>query len=144
MKLLDQKTAIVTGGSRGIGKSIVLKFAEHGANVVFTYISSSEKAEEVVKLCEKYDVNVTALQSDASNYLSTQKLIDSVLMKHGSIDILVNNAGVTKDNLLLRMTESDFDSVMNINMKSVFNMTKSVQKSMLKAKSGSLSVSVNL
>ena len=138
MKLLDKKTVIVTGGSRGIGKSIVLKFAEQGANVVFTYISSSKQAQEVIQECSKYNVSVTAFQSDASDYLSAQELVDKVLIQHKSVDVLVNNAGITKDNLLLRMTEQDFDSVMNINMKSVFNMTKSVQRIMLKAKAGSI------
>ena len=138
MRLLDKKTAVITGGSRGIGRSIVLKFAEHGANIFFTYMSSSEQANQLIKECKEYNVEVTACQSDASDYLSAQKLIDKVISQHNSVDILVNNAGVTKDNLLLRMTEEDFDHVMNVNMKSVFNMTKSVQKSMLKSRSGSI------
>ena len=138
MKFLDGKIAIVTGGSRGIGRSIVLKFAQNGAHVVFTYLSSSESANLVVQECAKYNVDVTAVQSDASDYESAKKLIDFVLDKHQTIDILVNNAGITRDNLLLRMSEEDFDQVMKINMKSVFNMTKCVQRTMLKSRRGSI------
>ena len=138
MNLLDKKTAIVTGGSRGIGKSIVLKFAEHGANVIFTYSSSADKAKLVIDECEQYNTEVIAIQSDASDYLASTQLIDAVISKGWSIDVLVNNAGITKDNLLLRMSEEDFDNVIRVNMKSVFNMTKSVQKVMLKQRSGSI------
>jgi len=138
MKLLKDKVAIITGGSRGIGKSIVLRFAEQGAHVVFTYRSSEEQANVIVEECEKYNVQIDAVKSDASDYLSAQKLIEFVLKKYNTIDILVNNAGITIDNLLLRMTEEDFDRVMNVNMKSVFNMIKCVQKPMLKARRGSI------
>mgnify|MGYP001201532175 CR=1 FL=1 len=136
MKLLENKTIVVTGGSRGIGKSIVLKLAENGANVVFTYLSSSEKANMVIEEAQKYGVSIEAFKSDASNYEDCQQLIDNILSKHVSIDVLVNNAGVTKDNLLLRMSEQDFNSVLSVNMNSVFNMTKAVQKSMLKSRNG--------
>tara|TARA_B100001250_G_scaffold393667_1_gene396685 strand:- start:4220 stop:4966 length:747 start_codon:yes stop_codon:yes gene_type:complete len=138
MNLLQNKTILVTGGSRGIGKSIVLKLAEYGANVIFTYLSSSKKADLVIKDAQKFGVTVDAFQSDASNYEECQKLINELLDKYSHIDVLVNNAGITKDNLLLRMTQEDFDTVLNINMKSVFNMTKSVQKCMLKARKGSI------
>jgi len=138
MKLLDNKTILVTGGSRGIGKSIVLKLAQHGANVIFTYLSSSEQANKVVEEAKQYDVQIDAYQSDASNYQACEDLIDNILAKHLQIDVLVNNAGITKDNLLLRMQEEDFDTVLSINMKSVFNMTKVIQKSMLRAKKGSI------
>tara|TARA_B100001250_G_scaffold407519_1_gene428410 strand:- start:2268 stop:3014 length:747 start_codon:yes stop_codon:yes gene_type:complete len=138
MKLLDNKTILVTGGSRGIGKSIVLKLAQHGANVIFTYLSSSEQANKVVEEAQQYDVKIDSYQSDASNYQDCEDLIDNILAKHLQIDVLVNNAGITKDNLLLRMQEEDFDTVLNINMKSVFNMTKVIQKSMLRAKKGSI------
>lgn len=138
MKLLKDKVAIITGGSRGIGKSIVLRFAEQGADVVFTYRSSEEQANVIVEECKKYNVQIDAVKSDASDYLSAQKLIEFVLQKYNAIDILVNNAGITSDNLLLRMTEEDFDRVMNVNMKSVFNMIKCVQKPMLKARRGSI------
>ena len=136
MKLLENKTIVVTGGSRGIGKSIVLKLAENGANVIFTYLSSSEKANMVIEEAQKYGVSIEAFKSDASNYEDCQQLIDNILSKHVSIDVLVNNAGVTKDNLLLRMSEQDFNSVLSVNMNSVFNMTKAVQKSMLKSRNG--------
>ena len=138
MKLLKNKTIVVTGGSRGIGKSIVLKLAEHGANVVFTYVSSSEKANSVVKEAEKNGVSITAFKSDASKFEDCELLINNVIKKFDQIDVLVNNAGITKDNLLLRMSEEDFDSVVSINLKSVFNMTKLVQKNMLKNKAGSI------
>ena len=138
MKLLENKTILVTGGSRGIGKSIVLRLAKHGANVIFTYLSSSEEANKVVEEAKKYDVKIEAHQSDASNYQACEDLVTNILTKHVQIDVLVNNAGVTKDNLLLRMSEEDFDRVLNINMKSVFNMTKVIQKSMLRAKKGSI------
>ena len=138
MKLLQNKTAIVTGGSRGIGESIVLKFAEEGADVIFTYISSDSQAEILVQKCQKFTGNVFAIKSDAANYESAQQLVNRILKEHKTIDILVNNAGITRDNLLLRMTESDFDQVMQVNIKSVFNMTKAVQRTMLKARSGSI------
>ena len=136
MKLLENKTIVVTGGSRGIGKSIVLKLAENGANVIFTYLSSSEKANMVIDEAQKYGVSIEAFKSDASNYEDCQQLIDNILSKHLNIDVLVNNAGITKDNLLLRMSEQDFNSVLSVNMNSVFNMTKAVQKSMLKSRNG--------
>ena len=138
MKLLENKTILVTGGSRGIGKSIVLRLAKHGANVIFTYLSSSEEANKVVEEAKKYDVKIEAHQSDASNYQACEDLVTNILTKHVQIDVLVNNAGITKDNLLLRMSEEDFDRVLNINMKSVFNMTKVIQRSMLRAKKGSI------
>ncbi|MBF25399.1 MAG: 3-oxoacyl-[acyl-carrier-protein] reductase [Flavobacteriales bacterium] len=138
MKLLNNKTVIVTGGSRGIGKSIVLKLAEHGANVVFTYLSSSKEAAMVVEDAKKYDTKIIALKSDASNYIDCENLVEDILKEFNSIDVLVNNAGITKDNLLLRMTEDDFDKVLNVNMKSVFNMTKVIQKTMLKSRKGSI------
>jgi len=136
MNLLNNKTVIVTGGSRGIGKSIVLKLAEHGANVVFTYVSSSEKANAVVEEAEKHNVTIMAIKSNASDYNACEELVKIVLSKFPTIDILVNNAGIAKDNLLLRMSEEDFDDVMSVNMKSIFNMTKAVQKIMLKSRNG--------
>lgn len=138
MKLLSNKTIIVTGGSRGIGKSIVLTLAEHGANVVFTYLSSSEKANIVLEEAEKYNTKVMAIKSDASNFSDCENLVETSLKEFNSIDVLINNAGITKDNLLLRMSEDDFDNVLNVNMKSVFNMTKVIQKTMLKARKGSI------
>ena len=138
MDLLKNKTAIITGGSRGIGKSIVLTLAKHGANIVFTYLSSEEKALTVVKEAQEYGGQIIAIKSDASQYESCELLINEVSEKFTTIDILVNNAGITRDNLLLRMSEEDFDSVLSINMKSVFNMTKAIQRTMLKQRFGSI------
>jgi 3-oxoacyl-[acyl-carrier protein] reductase len=138
MKLLEGKTAIVTGGSRGIGKGIVEIFAQHGANVAFTYNSSAEAAEAVAEETAKLGVKVKAFKSDASDFEQAQELAAEVLNEFGSIDILVNNAGITKDNLLMRISEADFDRVIEVNLKSVFNMTKAVQRTMLKQRQGSI------
>ena len=138
MNLLKNKTAVVTGASRGIGKAIVKAFCENGANVAFTYRSSDQEAKEIEKYMSSYGVEVRSYKSDASDFDESQKLVESILNDFGDIDILVNNAGVTKDNLLMRMSEDDFDAVMNINMKSVFNMTKAVLRPMLKNKKGSI------
>jgi len=138
MKLLEGKTAIITGGSRGIGKGIVEIFAKHGANVAFTYSASSEAAEALATAVSKSGVKVRAYQSDAASYSDSEALAGKVLEDFGSIDILVNNAGITKDNLLMRMSEEDFDKVIEVNLKSVFNMTKAVQRTMLKQRKGSI------
>lgn len=138
MKLLEGKTAIITGGSRGIGKGIVEIFAKHGANIAFTYSSSSEAALLVEKEVAQLGVKVKSYKSDAANFEQSQELATQVLEDFGSIDILVNNAGITKDNLLMRMSEEDFDKVMEVNLKSVFNMTKAVQRTMLKQRKGSI------
>lgn len=138
MKLLEGKTAIITGGSRGIGKGIVEIFAQHGANVAFTYSSSAEASNKLVEEISKTGVKAKAYKSDASSYEEAQKLAEEVLGEFGSIDILINNAGITKDNLLMRMSEEDFDNVINVNLKSVFNMTKAVQRTMLKQRKGSI------
>lgn len=138
MKLLEGKTAIITGGSRGIGKGIALVFAQHGANVAFTYNSSVEAARALEKELKSYGVNAKGYQSDASSFDQAQQLADDVVNEFGSIDVLVNNAGITKDNLLMRMSEEDFDKVIEINLKSVFNMTKAVQRTMLKQRKGSI------
>ena len=138
MKLLKGKVSVVTGGSRGIGRSICLKFAENGSDVVFTYNSSKEKAEDLKKELDSFGVKSEAIMSDASNFESSQNLINEVEKKFSKIDVLINNAGITKDNLLMRMSEEDFDKVIAVNMKSVFNMTKSVQKIMLKQRHGSI------
>jgi len=118
MKLLEGKTAIITGGSRGIGKGIVEIFAKHGANIAFTYSSSAEAAEELASRTSKEGVKVRAYQSDASSFEQSQDLAAKVMEEFGSIDILINNAGITKDNLLMRMGEQDWDDVININLKS--------------------------
>ncbi len=138
MKLLEGKTAIITGGSRGIGKGIVEIFVTHGANVAFTYSSSETAANEIIEKLSANNVKIKAYKSDAASFEDSQKLIDEVLKDFGSIDILVNNAGITKDNLLMRMSEADFDKVIEVNLKSVFNMTKAVQRTMLKQRKGSI------
>ena len=138
MKLLEGKTAIITGGSRGIGKGIAMVFAQHGANVAFTFSSSIESANSLEKELNNYGVKVKSYQSNAADYKESQDLVENVLTDFGSIDVLVNNAGITKDNLLMRMGEEDFDKVIEVNLKSVFNMTKAVQRTMLKQRKGSI------
>ena len=138
MKLLEGKTAIITGGSRGIGKGIALVFAQHGANVAFTFSSSIESANSLEKELSNYGTKVKSYQSNAADHKESQDLVENVLSDFGSIDVLVNNAGITKDNLLMRMGEEDFDKVIEVNLKSVFNMTKAVQRTMLKQRKGSI------
>ena len=138
MNLLEGKTAIITGGSRGIGKAIVEIFVKQGANVAFTYSSSSDAAKAIENKLSTKNVKVKSYKSDASNFEEAQLLAASVLEEFGSIDILINKAGITKDNLLMRMSEEDFDRVIQVNLKSVFNMTKAVQRTMLKQRKGSI------
>lgn len=140
MKLLENKVAIVTGGSRGIGEAIVKKFAENGCNVAFTYISDSSKdrSKELEGYGDTMGVKVKAYQSNAALISDCENLINEVLKDFGTIDICINNAGISRDNLLLRMTEQQWDEVMQTNLKSVFNMTKHVMRPMMKAKSGSI------
>ena len=138
MKLLDGKNIIITGASRGIGKGIAEVFTENGANIAFTYRSSDEKAQLLEKELSRGGCKIKGYKSDASNFEAAHHLVQDIVQDFGSIDVLINNAGITKDGLLMRMSEDDFDSVIDINMKSVFNMTKAVTPSMLKAKSGSI------
>ena len=138
MKLLTEKTAIITGGSRGIGKGIAIAFAQSGSNVAFTYLSSQQKAMELEKELCSYGVEAKGFKSDASDFDSAHQLVEEVINHFGSVDVLVNNAGITKDNLLMRMTEEDYDKVMEVNMKSIFNTTKAVLRPMLKQRSGSI------
>ncbi len=138
MGLLKGKVALITGGSRGIGESIVLKFAAEGADIAFTYVSSEDKALAVAKQAEAFGVRVQSYKSDASDYAQAEQLIQDVSQHFGAIDILINNAGITRDTLMLRMTEEQWDQVMEINLKSVFNLTKHVLKPMMKQKSGSI------
>tara|TARA_B110000971_G_scaffold83861_1_gene86024 strand:- start:2342 stop:3088 length:747 start_codon:yes stop_codon:yes gene_type:complete len=138
MKLLEGKTAIITGASRGIGKGIATVFAKHGANVAFTYSVSVDAAKALETELQVHGTTVKGYQSNAANFDDSQKLAEDVLADFGSIDILVNNAGITKDNLLMRMGEDDFDKVIEVNLKSVFNMTKAVQRTMLKQRKGSI------
>jgi 3-oxoacyl-[acyl-carrier protein] reductase len=138
MKLLENKVAIVTGASRGIGEAIALKFATQGANVAFTYVSSDEKAQALEAKLTALGVKAKAYKSNAGVYEECETLVAEVLKEFGKIDICVNNAGISKDNLLLRMSQDQWDDVMNINLKSVYNMTKQVIRPMMKAKSGSV------
>ncbi|SKB31527.1 3-oxoacyl-[acyl-carrier-protein] reductase [Salegentibacter holothuriorum] len=138
MKLLEGKNAIITGGSRGIGKGIAKVFAEHGANVAFTYNSSGESANALADELSKLGVKAKAYQSNAASFKEAEQLIKDVAEDFGAIDILINNAGITKDNLLMRMSEEDFDKVIEVNLKSIFNMTKAVQRTMLKQRKGSI------
>ena len=138
MKLLENKVALITGGSRGIGKGIVEVFAQQGAHVAFTFNSSAEAANALAKELSKDGVQVRAYQSDAAQFDQAEALVSKVLEDFGSVDILINNAGITKDNLLMRITEEDFDRVIEVNLKSVFNMTKAIQRTMLKQRHGSI------
>lgn len=138
MKLLEGKTAIITGASRGIGSGIAKIFAQHGANVAFTFSSSTESALVLENELNVLGIKAKGYKSNAADFNEAQKLVDEVMADFGNIDILINNAGITKDNLLMRMSEADFDSVIEINLKSVFNMTKAVQKIMLKNRKGSI------
>jgi 3-oxoacyl-[acyl-carrier protein] reductase len=138
MKLLENKVAIVTGASRGIGKGIAIKFAEQGANVAFTYLSSDEKAKELEKELSAFGIKAKGYKSDASDFKAADDLITAIVAEFGTIDVVVNNAGITKDGLLMRMTEENFDEVIKVNLKSIFNITKAVQRPMLKARKGSI------
>ncbi|MEM6720980.1 MAG: 3-oxoacyl-[acyl-carrier-protein] reductase [Bacteroidota bacterium] len=138
MKLLEGKTAIITGASRGIGKGIAQVFAAHGANIAFTYSSSVDAANALEKELNELGVKAKGYQSNAADFQQAQELAAEVLKEFGSIDVLINNAGITKDNLLMRISEEDFDKVIEVNLKSVFNMTKAVQRTMLKQRKGSI------
>ncbi len=140
MKLLENKTAIVTGAARGIGEAIALKLAEHGANIAFTYVSesSTEKANALVSTLEGMGVKAKAWRSNAGNFAESEAFVNDVVKEFGTVDVCVNNAGISKDNLLLRMTSEQWDEVMEVNLKSVFNMTKQVIRPMMKAKKGSI------
>jgi len=138
MSLLKDKTALITGATRGIGKGIAETFAKQGANVAFTYSSSVEAAADLEKELVKYGVKAKGYQSNAAKFDAAQELATAVLEEFGSIDVLINNAGITKDNLLMRISEEDFDAVIEVNLKSVFNLTKAVIRPMMKQRSGSI------
>ena len=138
MKLLKDKNVIITGASRGIGKGILELFVKNGANVAFSYIGDSDQAKSIEADFSNHKQKVVSYVSDASNFEQSQKLIDDVLNDFGSIDVLVNNAGITIDNLLMRMSEEDFQRVIDVNLKSVFNTTKAILRTMLKQSSGSI------
>lgn len=137
MKLLEGKVAIVTGATRGIGKSIAEKFIQQGATVVFTYASSVAKAQALEKELGTQGT-IKGFQSDAADYDAAQKLVEDVLAEFGQIDIVVNNAGITKDNLLMRMSLEDFEKVIQVNLNAAFNLTKAVIKPMMKKRQGSI------
>ena len=138
MKLLEGKVAIITGASRGIGKGIAEVFADQGATIAFTYASSDEKARAFEAELAAKGVKAKGYKSDASDFNAAQTLVDEVVAEFGTVDILVNNAGITRDTLLMRMSEEQWDEVIRVNLKSVFNLTKAVIKPMLKARSGSI------
>ena len=138
MKLLDGKNILITGGSRGIGKSIVEVLFNNGANIGFTFSSSESAANEIAKNLNSSSQKCIAYKSDASKLDQCEKLVESFLNDFETIDVLINNAGITKDNLLMRMSEDDFEKVMEVNLKSVFNMTKACQRVFLKNRKGSI------
>lgn len=138
MKLLENKTAIVTGATRGIGRGIALEFAKQGANVAFTFNSSVDAATSLENELKELGVKAKGYQSNAAEFDAAQELAKNVLEEFGSIDVLVNNAGITKDNLLMRISEDDFDKVIQVNLKSVFNLTKAVIRPMMKQRKGSI------
>ena len=139
MKLLENKTAIITGASRGIGKGIAETFASHGCNIAFSFASSVEKAKALEsELNGKYGVKVKGFQSNAADFNSSQEFVDAVIEEFGGFQVLINNAGITRDNLLMRMSEEQWDEIMEVNLKSVFNLTKASVRNFLKAKGGSI------
>lgn len=138
IKLITGKNALITGASRGIGRGIALELAKHGANIAFTYLSSPEKGNELEKELQALGVKAKGYRSDAADFKSAEELINSIVTDFGSLDVVVNNAGITRDNLLMRMTEEQFDEVIKTNLKSVFNITKACQKPMLKQRKGSI------
>ena len=138
MKLLEGKTALITGASKGIGRSIANRFAEQGANIAFTYLSSVEKGLALEKELTETGVKAKGYRSDASDYAAAEQLINDVVGEFGSLDILVNNAGITQDNLLMRMTEEMWDKVINVNLKSCFNTVKAATRTFMKQRGGSI------
>ncbi|MBT4959535.1 MAG: 3-oxoacyl-[acyl-carrier-protein] reductase [Flavobacteriaceae bacterium] len=138
MNLLKGKTVIVTGASRGIGKGIALTLAKNGANIAFTYSKSIEAANDLLKEISNLGVKCKSYQSNAANFEESKTLVENILNDFESFDVLINNAGITKDNLLMRMNEDDFDKVIEVNLKSVFNMVKAAQRTFLKNRSGSI------
>jgi len=138
MSLVQNKVVLVTGASRGIGRAIATTFAKAGANVAFTYLSSVEKGQALEQELAAFGITAKGYRSDASSYTESEKLVEDVLADFGTIDILINNAGITRDGLLMRMSEEQWDEVIRVNLKSIFNLTKAVTKPMMKAKSGSI------
>ena len=138
IKLLNGTNALITGASRGIGRGIALILAQNGANVAFTYLSSPEKAQELEKELQGMGVKAKGYKSDASEFSAADVLITNIIADFGSLEVVVNNAGITRDNLLMRMSEEQFDEVIRTNLKSAFNITKACQRPMLKARKGSI------
>ncbi len=138
MKMIENKVAIVTGGSRGIGEAIALKLAENGAHIAFTYVSSDEKAKVLEEKLQTFGVKAKAYKSNAADFADCEKMVNDVIKEMGTVDILVNNAGISKDNLLLRMTPEQWDDVIKTNLSSVYNMTKQVIRPMMKSRKGSI------
>jgi len=138
MKLLNGKVALITGATRGIGRGMAIRFAQEGAHVAFTYVSSEEKAKALEAELTALGVKAKGYKSDAAVFDQATKLVDDVVAEFGTLDVLVNNAGITRDTLLMRMTEQQWDEVINTNLKSVFNLTKAAQKPMLKQRAGSI------
>lgn len=138
MDLLQDKNVIITGATRGIGKGIAQVFAKNGANIAFTYNSSVKAANELENELKSYGLNAKGYQSNAADFNAAQNFVADVLKEFGSVDVLINNAGITKDNLLMRMSEADFDKVLEVNLKSVFNLTKAVIRPMMKQRKGSI------
>lgn len=138
MKDLKNKVVLVTGATRGIGRAIAIEFAKNGAQVAFTYVSSDDKAKALETELQAFGVKAQAYKSDAGDFKAADELVNAVVAAFGTIDVLVNNAGITRDTLLMRMSEAQWDEVMNANLKSVFNLTKAVQRPMLKARKGSI------
>jgi len=138
MKMIENKVAIVTGGSRGIGEAIAIKLAENGAHVAFSYVSSDEKAKSVEEKLQSFGIKSKGYKSNAADYSDCEKMVSEVIKEWGTVDILVNNAGISKDNLLLRMTPEQWDEVIRTNLSGVYNMTKQVIRPMMKARSGSI------
>ena len=138
MKSLEGKTALITGASKGIGRAVAQEFAQQGANVAFTYLSSVEKGEALEKELQAAGVNAKGYRSDASDFEAAEALINQVVEDFGSLDVLVNNAGITRDNLLMRMSEESWDEIMNVNLKSVFNTVKAATRTFMKQRNGSI------
>jgi 3-oxoacyl-[acyl-carrier protein] reductase len=138
MKLLENKIALITGASRGIGEAIAVKFAEQGANIAFTYLSSTEKATALENRLAEIGVKAKGYKSDAGDYKAAEQLAADVIKDFGTIDICVNNAGISRDNLLLRLTPEQWDEVMQANLKSIYNLTRQVIKPMMKSRAGSI------
>jgi 3-oxoacyl-[acyl-carrier protein] reductase len=138
MGLLSGKTALITGASKGIGRAIAIRYAQEGANVAFTFLSSVEKGQALEAELSAFGIKAKGYRSDASDFKAAEELVNNVVAEFGGLDILVNNAGITRDNLLMRMTEEAWDEVIGINLKSCFNTVKAVTRTMMKAKSGSI------